>query len=334
MSVTIYDVAKEAGVSVATVSRVINQLDGVRIATKQRVLKAVEQLQYQYNPAAVALATGKSNVIGLMIPNIRNPFYAEVAEGIYREAMNKGVNVITLNLLDGENSDEGLRLLNQYSVDGLLAMDISKEMLGKVSSLVEHVVLVGNDYLDGRTNCIVTDNFTGIQMMIRHLIELGHERIALLSEKSGYDDVKDRIRAYQYCMEEAGLSSARHVVYANGADIENGEKSGKKWIKEGLHHSAVVVTNDMLAIGLIKALKSAGMSIPRDISVAGFDGTWVSTIVDPTLSSVVQPKYEMGTSAISLIMEKIQSPLSSPRKIVLSPTLQIGGTTAVLNTQN
>ncbi|SEO62812.1 LacI family DNA-binding transcriptional regulator [Paenibacillus sp. OV219] len=330
MSVTIYDVAKEAGVSVATVSRVINQQPGVKTHTKQRVMNAVEKLKYQYNHAAVALATGKSNVIGLMLPNLQNPFYAEVAEGIYQEAMNRGVNVITLNLMDGKNMDAGLRLLNQFSMDGLLAMDISKDLLSKVENLIEHVVLVGNDYLDGRTTCIVTDNFSGIQMVMRHLLSLGHTRIALLSEKSEYNDVKDRIRAYYHCMEEAGLSEVRQVIYTDGSLIEDGEKEGEKWVRQGLDHTAILVTNDMMAIGLIKALKSAGKKIPEDISVAGFDGTWVSAIVDPPLTSVAQPKFEMGTSAISLIMEMFQSPLSTPRKIVLSPRLQIGGTTAAI----
>ena len=119
MSVTIYDVAKMAGVSIATVSRVINGLPGVREHTKKKVLQAIEKLNYQYNPAAVALATGGSRAIGLIVPNIRNPFYSEVAEGIYYEAQKKGLNVITLNLLEADQDDAGLRLLSQYQLDGL-----------------------------------------------------------------------------------------------------------------------------------------------------------------------------------------------------------------------
>jgi LacI family transcriptional regulator len=334
MSVTIYEVAKAAGVSTATVSRVINEVPGVKTLTKTKVLHAIEELQYQYNPAAVALATGKSKVIGLMVPNLKNPFYTEVAEGVYQEALNRGLNVITLNLLEHQYDDAGLRHLSQYSVDGLLAMDISKDLLGRVSKIVDNVVLIGNDCLEGKTNCVVIDNFAGVQMMMKQLFQAGHRRVALLSEQPVYNDIKDRIRSYQFCMEEEGLSEVRRVVYSKSSSIEDGEKIGRKWIKEGLDYTAILVTNDTLAIGLMKALKTAGLNIPEDISVAGFDGTWVSSIVTPALSSVVQPMFEMGSAAISLIMESMQSLVALPRKIVLSPSLQAGGTISSINTKN
>ncbi|MDB4868879.1 MAG: LacI family transcriptional regulator [Cohnella sp.] len=330
MSVTIYGVAKAAGVSIATVSRVINELPGVKPNTRMKVLRAVEELQYEHNPTAVALATGKNKVIGLMLPNIRNPFYTEIAEGIYNVAMNKGVNVITLSMQEQDNFDAGLNMLSRYSVDGLLAMDIPKELLGGITGLVEHVVLVGNDYLDGKTNCIAVDNFAGVQMMMRHLFDAAHRSIALLSEPPVYNDIKDRIRAYHFCMDEEGFAAARHVEYAEGSGIAAGEEAGRKWLKDGLRHSAVLVSNDMLAIGFMKALKAVGKRVPEDVSVAGFDGTWIASVVDPTLSSVVQPMFEMGSTAISLLLDIMQSSPLPPRKIVLSPTLQIGGTTSTV----
>ena len=210
-------------------------------------------------------------------------------------------------------------------------MDIPKESITRISKFGENIVLIGNDFLDNTTNCVVIDNFAGVQLMMQHLFQAGHRKIALLSEQPVYNDIKERIRAYHYCMEEAGYSEFRHVVYANGSGIADGELVGTEWIENGLHHSAVLVSNDMLAIGLMKAVKSAGLQIPRDISVAGFDGTWVSSIVDPPLTSVVQPMFDMGSAAITLLMEFMKSPGTPARKIVLSPTLKIGGTIANKN---
>ncbi|TVY00330.1 LacI family DNA-binding transcriptional regulator [Paenibacillus cremeus] len=322
MKTTIIDIAKAAGVSIATVSRVLNELPGVKQETKEKVWQVMKQLDYQSAITAPTVSK-KSKVIGLLVPNIKNPFYSEVAEGIYSMVLNKGLIVITLSLL-AHDIDAVLRLLDQYSIDTLLAMDISKEMIDAIADKVEDIVLIGNDYFDGKTNCVVIDNFLGVQLVMQHLFQAGHKRIAMLSEPSVYNDIRERIRAYQFCMDEAGLSDNRLIMYADGPGIEDGERIGSSWTKQGMNFTAVLVSNDMLAIGLMKALRTAEISVPDDISIAGFDGTWASSIVTPSMTSVVQPMFEMGTTAISLITDL--NPSSTPKKIVLKPTLQMGGT--------
>ncbi|MFP5111660.1 LacI family DNA-binding transcriptional regulator [Bacillaceae bacterium C204] len=329
MTVTIYDVAEKAGVSIATVSRVINEHPSVKNETKKKVFEVIHRLNYQYNSAAATLATGKTNTVALITPNNSNPFYSEVAEGIYQEALNKGINVFTYNMpLD---QDKDIPFLNQRLVDGILAMDISIHQVEKLRNQVSNLVLIGNDMLDGKTNCVITDNFAGIQLAMNHLVQSGHKKIAFISEPPNYNDIKARIRAYQALMFEHECSKYCEVLIAEGSGIKDGEKMAANLIKSGIKNTAYVVSNDMIAIGLKKSLKATGLQIPADISIIGFDGSWISTVVEPPLTTVKQPMHELGEAGLSLLLDIIKQEHSSPRKIVLNPSFQLGGTTKKLN---
>ncbi|MCL6443683.1 MAG: LacI family transcriptional regulator [Alicyclobacillus sp.] len=326
MSATIYDVAKHAGVSVATVSRVLNNAPGVRPETKDKVLRAIDLLQYQYNHNAGALATGRTGTIGLLVPNISHPFYSEVADGVYSEALQQGVDVVTFNLLS--QPEPNFKLLSRRAVDGLLAMDMPKSALGKLATMVGNLVLIGNDFLDGKTSCVVTDNYSATELLMQHFFDHGHRRVAMLTEPPMYNDIRERISCYSSKMEEEGLGQYREIVPCTGASMADGEKVGREWIQRGLKHTAVFASNDMLAIGFMRALRSEGIRVPEDVSVAGFDGTWVASIVDPPLTTVSQPVHDMGSLALRLLLELLESDRASPRKVVLNPSLTIGGTVA------
>ncbi|UPM55537.1 LacI family DNA-binding transcriptional regulator [Gottfriedia acidiceleris] len=329
MSVTIYDVAKHAGVSIATVSRVINEHPSVKSETKKKVFEVIDRLQYQYNAAAGVLASGRTNTVALVTPNNINPFYAEVAEGIYYEALNKGINIVTTNM--SLNKDNDIPYLNKQNVDGLLLMDMTAKQVAKLNKQVENLVIIGNDLLDSKANCVITDNFAGIQLAMHFLFENGHEKVALISEPPIFNDIKDRVRAYQIIMEEKGLSSFREVIDAKGCEIVDGEQIGERILKNGLKHTAYLVTNDLLAIGVKKAFEAAGNKVPSDVSIVGFDGSWITNIVYPSLTTIKQPMHELGSTALTLLLDLLDSDRTSARKIVLNPTLQIGGTVSKIN---
>lgn len=329
MSVTIYDVAKHAGVSVATVSRVINQSNGVKQETRLNVLNSIETLKFHYNKNAAALKKGKTGVIGLLVPNITNPFYAQVAEGIYSEAMEKETDVF-LMITSNDVEHHDFEMVLQKDLDGILAMDMSKSTAERLFNSIENLVLIGNDFLNGQTSCIVTDNYAAIESLLKHLVECGHEKIAMVAEPPEYDDINQRIRAYNSLMDDYGLGKYRYVRQCNGASIQEGEKDGMNWLSEGIEHTAVIATNDMLAIGLMKSLEKNGLQVPKDLSIVGIDGTWVASLVKPALTTVAQPMNEMGKVALNYLLEMLKNEKHAPQKIVLSPTFVEGESVSVL----
>lgn len=322
---TIYDVAKEAGVSIATVSNVINGKGNVGKKKREEIFKVMERLQYKPSVIASALMGKKTYTLGLLIPDVSNPFFSEIARAVEDMAHEEGYSVIVCST---DNNDEriekNIKMLEQKSVDGLL-IGTGVENANIIAQLSENsvpIVMIAREASDINVHRVLTDDFKGGSLAAGHLLQLGHEHVAILSESTKFSSSKERVRGFRFALFEAGKTLDDERIVACQSTIMDGKRAATTLLTGPNPPTAIFCCNDMLAIGALQAARECGVRVPEQLSIIGFDNTILSTVTNPTLTTIAQPTDEMAKLAFGLL-------LSSPdegsedikQRIVMEPKL-------------
>jgi LacI family transcriptional regulator len=312
LSASIKEVALKAGVSIATVSRVINEKGPVAAETRQHILEAIEQLRYVPHGAARSLITNQTDTIGVLLPDLYGEFFSEVIRGIDLAARRSGYHV----LISGFHSDRAeieavLRAL-RGRVDGLIVLSPDVDAQGLRRNLPETLpVVLLNTRIDGRANgnafdAINVDNHGGAYAMVRHLVGLGHRRIALIRGPAENADALERLRGYRAALRTEGLAPEPALEIPGDFSEESGYRAGERLLALEPRPEAVFAANDSMAIGCLFALREAGVEVPRDVALAGFDDIPIARYVTPPLSSVHVPIAELGTRAMERLLHAVE----------------------------
>lgn len=332
MGVTIRDVAEKAGVSVSTVSRVLTSNAPVQEETRRNVEKAINELGFRPNGLARSLRRNETKTIGLIIPDVANPFFPEVAKGVEEAAYRSGYSVILCN----SGNDRGkeamyFRVLQERRIDGIILTGSGGlgeyALLGKDGGLP--VVLLDRTAEDLELDSVVSDSYDGACQAVNHLIELGHREIAFISGSSSTSTAGRRMKGYLDALRAHGMEPSAGFIMPGDFTLEAGVRAGRELLRREHRPTAVFVASDIEAIGVMMAAEALGLSIPCDLSVVGFDNTLLSTVSRPALTTVAQPKYEMGCQAVKLLVERLQKKRRKVRHVVLDTRLEIRGSTAV-----
>ncbi|HEY6991673.1 MAG TPA: LacI family DNA-binding transcriptional regulator [Bryobacteraceae bacterium] len=329
---TMRDVARLANVSVATVSAVVNGSAVVSAQRAARVKKAMETLDYHADQIARGLKTGRTRVVGVVIPDITNPFYPEVILGAEEVAGLARYSVILCNANEDTAQEERqLNALFSHRVDGVL-IACSNPAVAVDRLLHRRFPIVCFDRIpEGfRGDAAATDNFAGGYEATRHLIELGHRRIAILAGRTELSTHSGRLEGFRKAMQEAQLPVLDEYCRTGGMQAETGYRFGRALVRLATPPTAVFCSNNKVLLGFMRALAEAGVECPADISVVGFDDfTWTENF-HPPLTVVYQPARELGRQAMHLLLSRIESGAAAAecQRVQLRPELHVRQSTA------
>lgn len=331
---TIYDIAKAANVSIATVSKVINNSGRISDKTRKRIMKIMDEMDYRPSVVASALTKKRTFTIGLLIPDLANPFFAEIARSVEDRAQELGFNVIICNTDNkAEKEEKYIELLKQKGADGIIMATAAHNhaIVKKLIEQNETVAVIARDMPSLAVDAVLVDDFLGGYMAANHLMECGHQHMAVIAENLQVASSRQRVRGFRQAMEDAGLTLEERWIRESAYHVADGKQTAAALLAEPDAPTAVFACNDLLAIGVIQAARERGMAIPRDLSVVGFDNTILATIIDPPLTTIAQPIQEMGKQVVDLVARNIDGQSASKQRFVLLPELIVRGSTAQLN---
>jgi LacI family transcriptional regulator len=297
---TIKDVARQAGVSIATVSRAYNGSPRVSEPTARRVLEVAERLDYWPNSAARSLSTRRTHVIGVLLPDLYGEFFSEVIRGVDHAARREGYQI----LVSCSHADRGELIASVRSmrgrVDGLIAMAPNRESASAVREIAEYApfVLLNTPVEIGGCKTISIANFEGAYAMVRHLLALGHRRIATVCGPSGNIDAHERLRGYRLALRSGRIDPREELEFSGDFTEASGYAAAERLLELRRRPTAVFAANDYMAIGLISALRVAGVRVPEDVAVGGFDDIAMARFVSPPLTTVHVDAYALGQRAV------------------------------------
>lgn len=320
MAVTMRDVARHAGVSVATVSRVLNGSGPVGEGTRERILETASALRYVPNGTARSLTTSTTETVGVLLPNLYGEFYSEVIRGVEGAVRARRYHTLLSSVHDGlDELTAALRTL-VGRVDGLVVMspDLGPDVLEANLPPGLPVVLLGAA-VPGHA-AVAIDNEAGAAAMVRHLAGLGHRRIALVGGAAANADAQARLAGYRRAVAEAGLDADPALVVEGDFSEASGHAAAQALLRLPERPTAVFAANDSMAIGALRAFREAGLDVPADLALAGFDDIPVSEYVTPALTSVHVPIHEMGARAVEAVLAALSGPEAEAPGTVLLPT--------------
>lgn len=322
--ITIKEVAQAAGVSIATVSRVLNKQAVVSKELSDKVEIAVKELNYQLNGIAKALKSSQSRSIGLIIPDIENPFFPALVRGVEDAAQKEGYAVILCNT-DGkpEEEDRYLKFLLSKQVDGILLVGNLKfaQYENYLSSLSIPLVLLDRRMEDAPYSTVLVDNELGAFMAVDHLIKQGRRHIAILRGKPESPTSMERVKGAMKGLTDHGYSLEENLILTGYFTFEGGYQGIERLIDSGQSFDAVFAANDMMAIGAMECLEKHGRCVPDDVAVVGFDDIRMAAWHKPSLTTIKQPVYEMGQVAVKIIVEHITGSNTNCTDQILKPEL-------------
>jgi LacI family transcriptional regulator len=323
---TIYEVAREAGVSTATVSRVINDRRHVRDSTRRRVEEAMERLGYVASSAARGLAGGRTRVIGVLVHEVGSSYFTQIVRGIDTAVTNIDYDLMLYTThAHMEAEARHAAELASGPADGLifvLAVDPSKYMDTLRRQGTPFVMLDHSHEIPG-TTFVVAANRSGTRQAIDHLIGLGHRRIGFITGKPGVSSARERLAGYRDSLAAAGIEYDPHLVRTGDFLEARGEAATAELLALDQPPTAIFTSADTAAFGAIKAARAAGLRIPRDLSIVGFDDIPEASLVTPPLTTVRQPLLEMGATAVRLLRRLMDEPDATPRRTELATELVV-----------
>jgi len=322
--ITLKTVAEKAKVSVNTASRAINNKPDINKETKKQILKVAQELGYIRNAAAVALRTRKTGTIGVVIADNRNPFYAEVLSGMEEAAREKNYHIIFANTQrDYKKEEEAINLLLAKRVDGLLIAPVQdgEEDIRKLIEANIPFVIVGRDFKNIEVDAVYNDEVEGGFLVTEYLIRKGHRRIALINGFLYKSPARGRLEGYKKTLKKYGISVDDALISVGDIDVKDGYERTKKLFEKGIDFTAIFAYNDMMAFGVMQAIKEKNLRIPEDIGLVGYDDIPFSSLINPTLTTIRLKKQDLGIESVKLLLSRINNRYKKPKKVILNVEL-------------
>lgn len=313
MTVSLSDVAKAAGVSPATASRAIsNSSHPMDAATKAKILKVARRLGYQPNLVARSLRTDRTNTVGIICENILSPFIPPIIRGIQDHLRKAGYfSTIVNSDRDRAIEEEAINALNHRQMDGIIFVETWHRSAKAIRKITDKpFAFVHRVFRDEAQNAIRVDEVYGARLAVGHLIALGHRRIAYISGPKDWDASKERRRGYQTELAAHSIPFDARLVTEGDWEVKGGYEAAQKLIARAKRPTAIFAANDMMALGAIYAIQEAGLRVPDDIAVVGYDNRNLAKSVRPALTTVTLPAYEMGDAAAKLLLNLINEVVS------------------------
>lgn len=321
---TIKDVAARAGVSFTTVSHVLNGTRRVSEQARARVEQAVAEMGYSPSAVARALKTSETFIFGVLVPNITNPFFAELTRGIEDRCRQTDYSVFLCNSDDEpERQKRYLQTLLERRVDGLLlaaAADQDEAQVRRLASARVPTVLVERRIAGLNADLVRVDHDAGARLAANHLLALGHRAIACLSGPSRFEVSRERSAGWRAALQEAGVELRPEWWLEGDFSAAAGHALAHRLLQRG-EVSAILAGNDLMAFGVLRAAAELGLSVPGDLSVVGFDGIDMGSYMHPALTSVGHPIRELGEIAASVLLERLSNRAGDRREVLLAPRL-------------
>lgn len=311
---SIKDIARAAGVSHSTVSRALQGSNQVSAGTVARIRKIAEEAGYRPSAAARSLVVGRSNTIGVVVTNIADPFVAGVVSGIEDMAEQHGYSVFLANShADPQRELRVVRSFEERRVDGIIVTSsrVGALYVPVMERLRVPVVLLNNQHPSEFVHSVLIDNLGASYEATRHLVELGHRRIAYIGDRLGHQSDTERSAGYRRALEEAGIEFEPTLAVRGNGMPEGGEDAMAQLLSLPQPPTAVFCYNDMTALGVMRRIRAIGLRIPRDVSVVGFDDLYLSQYLEPPLTTVRQPMRQMGRMAMETLLHIFDGPHST-----------------------
>ncbi|PLT31494.1 catabolite control protein A [Peribacillus deserti] len=320
MNITIYDVAREANVSMATVSRVVNGNPNVKPATRKKVMEVIDRLGYRPNAVARGLASKKTTTVGVIIPDISSIFFAELARGIEDIATMYKYNIILSN--SDQNTEKELHLLNTMlgkQVDGIVFMgsNITPEHIEEFKKSPVPIVLAGTIEESGQIPSVNIDNEQAAYDAAKLFIDRGHKKIAFITGVHKEPTTEKKLDGYRKALEESGLTLNQDFLVDGDYTYDSGLEAFDKLMKNDDKPTALLVGGDEMALGVVHAAQDKGANVPDDFEVISFDNTRLTMMVRPRITTVVQPLYDIGAVSMRLLTKLMNKEEVTEQSVIL-----------------
>ncbi|WP_428508160.1 LacI family DNA-binding transcriptional regulator [Roseateles sp.] len=336
---TIKDVAALAGVSFTTVSHVLNETRPVSADARRRVLAAVEEIGYLPSAVARSLRKSETKIVGVLVPNVQNPFFAELVCGVEECCRLAGYSVFLCNSdNDPKRQQQYMRTLLEKRVDGLLLSSAGDdEALARIFKLASVPSVTVDRLVPGaRADRVSVHNQQGAYKAVRHLIELGHRRIACISGPAEFEVARERIEGWRRALHEAGITPDERWVIESDFSSPGGYDAARRLLMAQAQpalgadapFTGIFASNDMMAVGALRAAAELGLRVPQQLSVVGFDDIELSRYVFPALTTVGCSIKELGHEAGRVLIERIENPGAALKDVLLTPRLVVRESTA------
>jgi DNA-binding LacI/PurR family transcriptional regulator len=335
---TIDDVAKHAGVSIATVSRVLNGGGGVGDETRKRVEAAMAALDYQPNPAARSLRSNRSRIIGLLVSDIQNPFFAGLIRGVEDEALRHEYSLILCNTNESpQREQQYLDVLYTERVAGVIVVptreQLGEDTLKRFRERGVPVVAVDRRVKDRDVDAVLTDNLRGSYEGVAHLIANGYRRIGVITGPLSVTTGRDRLEGYRQALREAGIALDPALERSGPFTVASGRESAAQLLDLTPAPDAIFATNNLLTLGTLHAVHDRNLSVPGDVALVGYDDIQWAELGTVSLTTIKQPVYELGSTAALRLFHRMNNPTAQSRhEIILAPTLLVRGSSAPRDT--
>ncbi|SHH28684.1 LacI family DNA-binding transcriptional regulator [Thermosipho atlanticus] len=322
--VTIRDIAKAAGVSINTVSRALNDKPDISEKTKKKILEVAEELGYVRDFAALYMRKKATNIIGVILEDSANMFFAEVLKGIETAARKYGYHIILMNTeREYEAEEQAIKLLLERRVDGLIIAPVQTREEDFKLLLDKDIpfVVLGRHISNFVVDEIHSDEISGAFLATEHLIKTGKKNLVMIDNFLYTSAAKMRLEGYKKALMDYNIKFDEKMVYFSSPQIESGYKVTKEILKNGIKFDGIFCYNDLIAIGAMKALKEEKIKIPEEVAVVGYDDIAFSNFVCPSLTTIRIKKYEMGFKAFKMLYQRLTKRRKKPKRVILDVEL-------------
>ncbi|NPV54351.1 MAG: LacI family DNA-binding transcriptional regulator [Firmicutes bacterium] len=327
---TIADVAQEAGVSSSTVSRTLSGKVPVNDDTKKRVLAAIKKLGFTPNAMARSLRNKSTQTIGLVLPDLRNPFFSEIAWGVENESLKQGYNVLLCNTANSKQKELSYaRVLAEKRMDGVVfaASGDNKEAVQFLTNLQIPMILIDRYIPDMGVDIVMSNNESGCRMAMEYLANLGHREIGMITGNPTLITIRQRSSAYYDFIKENGLPSNDKWIVFGCESFDDGYNAGLRVLSTINRPTAIIAGSDLIAVGVMSAARELQLRVPQDVSIVGYDDVPLSRLSNPPLTTIRQPISDMGKVAVRLLVQKIRGTRKKQTSMVLPVELIVRGST-------
>ena len=323
MSATIFDVAKRAGVSIGTVSRVVNNRDRVHPETRERVLKAIQELNFQANALARGLASQQTHMLGLVIPQVNDSFFFQIFRGVNDEVVAADYTLLIISQTRQGSEQRYLDLFRRGHVDAmiLVAIDARRADIKQIQETGVPIILIQQEA--NQVPTFVVDNYGGGRMVAEHLVAHGYQRFAFITGTDYTPDSNERLRGLRDVLREHGLSIEDEDIVRGDFFVDSGYRATLELLKRPHLPRAIFAANDQMAVDAIRALQDHDLRVPEDVAVVGFDDVPLASYVSPGLTTVHQPTYELGREAARMVFSMLRGGTEQNGKPRVAPRVQL-----------